>query len=457
MKRLLIAVPLLGAASWAGATLYAGNQAQTAYGELLEQLKVQHGLHVEPLDYDKNFLGSRVKTVVNGGSGSLSAAKDLPEPLRSLAGRFVLDHEIEHGPMVLSNGLQALAGRIKTTLDMDSLDPDFAQRWKEACACEEPVVLLSEISLQGEYSHAFTVASLDWRDGDKHVTFGGLRSQARVDSDKSARSSGEIGRLSLRWQQGSSLQVEPGQWQLDGTEAIKHIVVGEGVFSLPAVHFTQDGKVAEFQGIKALFNTEIQDGLLNSSFDVGLDVLKGPAGELQDTHLSFSLDGITASALSDFSGRLAMTDLSSDSAAQIELLQLYRGLIAPGIAFKYGLRGNHAAGGDFDASIAMKYDPAGGVSFASLQTVGDLVEAIKGDVSVAFDQGLLSVLPEQLKLMIPSTFESLEGRYVLKAELSEGQAAVNGDPVPLAMMFGAQFAQPLPSLEEVALAMQVEK
>lgn len=454
MKRTLLAVPLLGLAGWAGATMYAGQETQSAYDQLLEQLRVQHGLQVEPMAYEKNFLSSKVKTIVNGQTGSLSQTQDLPAPFQAITDRFVLVHEIEHGPVVLSNGLKALAGRIKTTIDMESIDPEFAQSWKQACACEEPLVLQSEITLQGEYSHVFDMQSLDWQDGDKKLSFGGIHSESRVDADKMAKSSGETGALSIHFD-GGSVDVASGQWQMSGREAIKHIVVGDAVFKLPRIDFENEGNVTELTGIEFDLKSDLSDGKINSYVDMGIASLTAPNLGLNDTHFDVAVTGLPADKITSLTKGIATLDMSSNG-EPIELLKLYRQFIAPGIGIRYGLRGKHAVDGEFDAAVALTYQPSTGITFDDLQTVGDLVSALQADASVTFDDALLTQLPNNAgqNPMLASVFSKAGDEYKLKASLLEGNAELNGNPFPLSMMFAQQMAQPLPSMEAVALAMQ---
>jgi len=456
VKKLLLVLPLLGVAGWAGATMYAGQETQSAYDQLLNQLRVQHGLQVEPMEYEKNFLSSRIKTIVNKSNGQYDSVDDLPEPLRSLSSSFVLVHDIEHGPVVLSNGLKALAGRIKTTVDMDSLDPEFAQAWKQGCACEEPVVLQSEITLQGEYSHVFDVASIDWSDGDSHVSFGGIHSESRVDTDSRATSVGQTGVLSMQFD-GSHINVAAGQWQLLGREAIKNIIVGDATFTLPSINIDNAGKNTALSEVKVELKSDLSNGNINSYADFSAGTLSTPMASFNDTHLDLEVNGISAETFTESMEGLSHLNRDIDQHA-VELLEIYHNFIQPGLELKYGLRGENANGGAFDAGIALSYAPEAGISFDNMQTVGDLLTAIEAKASVKLDDTLLSQLPGDADQnpMLHSIFNRTSDGYSLNAHLLDGSAELNGNPFPLTMMFAEQLAQPLPTIEQIALAMKTQ-
>lgn len=456
MKKALLVAPLLGVAGWAGATMYAGQETQSAYDQLLDQLRVQHGLNVEPMEYEKNFLSSKVKTIVNTRTGTLSQTQDLPAPLLVMGDQFVLTHEIEHGPVVLSNGLKALASQIKTTLDLDSVEPEFAKAWKNACACEEPVVLLSEITLQGEYSHAFTMNALESQDGQTKYSFGGIQSNTHVNADKIARSTGQMGALYLQSEE-LEMDLAAGQWEMDGHEALKNIIVGEAVVNWPSMNIKGAEGGVELSGLQFDLKSDVTNGKLNSYGDFSIASLVAPFVELSDTHFDVAVTGLDANNLTEMSEKISKLDLSSQG-QNAELLNLYKELLVPGVGIRYGLNGEHTSGGAFDASIELAYQPAEGKTFDDMHTVADLVNASLAEAKVNFDQQLLAHLPPQASQnpMLAFGFSQAGDKYSLNASLKEGIAELNGEPMPLAMMFAEQLAQPLPSAEEVAMMMQAQ-
>ena len=87
MRKLLLALPLVAGASWAGTTYVSSSQTQPAYDKLLSQLNQLESLQFVSESYDKGFMHSTAITKVSF-VGSTDA-----EPL------FRLKHVIDHSPV----------------------------------------------------------------------------------------------------------------------------------------------------------------------------------------------------------------------------------------------------------------------------------------------------------------------------------------------------------------------
>ena len=149
MKKLLVALPFVATASWAGTTLYSGSQTRTAYDELVAQLDRSTTLAVSAESYEAGFTESRAVTRVR-----LSDSPDA-EVL------FRLHHEIEHSPVGLADGgARVGAARIVTTLVTDALD-DEVRDVLASFEGGEPFVLESDVGFGGAVAHAFRVARFE--------------------------------------------------------------------------------------------------------------------------------------------------------------------------------------------------------------------------------------------------------------------------------------------------------
>ena len=110
MRKLLLALPFVAGASWAGTTYYAGSQTEPAYERLISQLNEFKPFTVESEEYQAGFLQSVAVTRVMDSAGP--DAKLL----------FRLKHVINHSPLgVNDNGARIGSSVIRTTL---LADPD---------------------------------------------------------------------------------------------------------------------------------------------------------------------------------------------------------------------------------------------------------------------------------------------------------------------------------------------
>ena len=108
MKKLLVAIPLVAGASWAGASYYAGSQTQHGYDRLLAQL---NELKPFTLVNESYYAGVANSTAITKVMDSTAAeAKVL----------FRLHHDIQHSPIGMNeDGLRVGAATIVTTLVRD--------------------------------------------------------------------------------------------------------------------------------------------------------------------------------------------------------------------------------------------------------------------------------------------------------------------------------------------------
>ena len=111
MRKVLLALPLVASASWAGSTYYAGSQAQPAYEKLLADLnQAASGMFIlESASYSAGFTESSAITNVK--------LLHIEEPVI-----FQLQHSINHSPVGTDpEGARFSASSITTTINADSL------------------------------------------------------------------------------------------------------------------------------------------------------------------------------------------------------------------------------------------------------------------------------------------------------------------------------------------------
>lgn len=462
MKLALLAVPVVAAAGWGGTTLYVAQETESSFEQMAETMRVQ-GIQVESQSYEKGFRTSTARTVLSGEGGSLSAFKDFAEPLNRLADGFALEHAIEHGPVVLSGGVEALAGRVTTTLDMDSVDPEITKAWLAACDCDQPLLVASEIDLLGGSSHSFDFQALAFElENNSTLNFGGLKGETSIDASGLVSSKGTTGALSLVSDEGS-LKLDAGDWEFSGKKLLEHFAVGEGAFNFPLLSLDADGKSNVFKGLKGVVASDITDGGLDTKVSFKVDSMQMadlPVDALSDFQLDVAMNRLPVDEMLSFTDKMADIDMSEAEGNPFYILELYRDLIVPGVGLEYGLSGTIAGQGAFDSLLKLSYQPTAGTGLDDIETVGDLVSSLHANLTLSGDAGLLDTLGADVSQnpMLAGFYDAAKDQYSVEASLADGVANLNGMPFPIGLMFAEQFAQPLPSIEEMkALAEAAEQ
>ena len=169
MKKLLIALPFVATASWAGTTLYTGNQTRAAYDDLIAQLDGLNGMQVSTESYTSGFAASRAVTAVR--------ASDAPDS----SVLFRLRHEISHSPIGLDDGgARVGAARIVTTL----LDDDLSEETRAVIERFDggvPFVLESDVGFDRRVSNVLAVSPLSLDADGVVLELGAIRYDADID------------------------------------------------------------------------------------------------------------------------------------------------------------------------------------------------------------------------------------------------------------------------------------
>ena len=157
MKKLLFSllglfVVLLG--GWLGASWWIGKQTETFVREQLikpqENSVLPAGLKQEVVSYERSLFSSTAVTKLV-----------LDNPLlKGMAEEIQLKHYIQHGPILLGNGIHLGSSNWTTTLDTSKL-PEASQNWlKEAFANKEPGKLKTAIGFGGNANYHFQLHPL---------------------------------------------------------------------------------------------------------------------------------------------------------------------------------------------------------------------------------------------------------------------------------------------------------
>jgi len=165
MKKLLLALPLVAGAAWAGTTYYSGAQTEAAYNRLLEQLNnsSNKNLVLKSTEYNAGTMESTAVTEVRG---TTARGKDV---------HFFLKHQINHSLVsVAPENPRFGAASIITTLKVDESYSDGAKEFMKSFDTGEPFVATTEVSVDGATTSEIKINALDLSEDDTLIKSSGL-------------------------------------------------------------------------------------------------------------------------------------------------------------------------------------------------------------------------------------------------------------------------------------------
>ena len=138
MKKLLLALPLVAGASWAGTTYYSGAQTEAAYTRLLEQINSNDAFVLKSTEYNAGIMESTAITEVRSTEAS---GEDI---------QFSLKHQINHSLVSVSpENPRFGAASIITTLLVDDDDSDNLKALLKSFESGEPFVATTQVAVDG--------------------------------------------------------------------------------------------------------------------------------------------------------------------------------------------------------------------------------------------------------------------------------------------------------------------
>lgn len=443
MKKLLLALPLIAGASWAGTTLYSGSQTQPAYNRLLDQLNSSEIFAVESIEYEAGFTSSTAVTEVRINNDDSND-------------RIYLQHKINHSPVsMVPENARFGAANIVTTLMIDKLENEDTKAFFKSFDTGEPLIVHTDVAIDGATTSKLTINAFD---------------QYNKDSDMNIKSSGATVNIAT---------TASGAVSGDG-------VINDTIFSDKG---TQELKVL---GNKIKFDFEkIEEAIFNATLDMKLDeilvldksVSEQPIIQINDAYLEFDqqltndkpyfkqsigvknvdsefipLQSIAFnSEIANFSidETLANADLfktlktGDDFAAWVkteEFVSLLRATFIPDTSMTMDVSAKTTEG-DTDANIKLWFAGNGTADgYTGMVTTGDLARSISGTAKIDADKSALMMTPlgEMLDHPIALIYLKITDETVsLDATLEELLLTVNGQKLPIEFMAGKALQLPL--------------
>jgi len=451
MKKLLVALPLVAGASWAGTTYYAGNQSRTAYDELIAQLQELKPLVVESESYESGFMKSVAYTAFKD-----SSKPDAPTLLR-------LRHDIDHSSVAVNkSGARVGSSVVTTTLVIDDLATEVKKAVAAGFPDSTPFVLTTKIGLMGSatndlklnpYNHTIThdsgsTAKVTFVGGDYHLSHKGdnviLSGQAGETvvtvKDEYGMPEGEI-TIGASTTAADMVRFGPGLY--DGTS----------MHEFANVDIQSHGEGINVKMRQVAFDTEsdITGDVIDSHVGISIADLDAPI-PLNSAALTFSVDGVPTKGMEEYFEKASALSYveqmtTMDPAFLLEMLDAYKGMFAPGVEMGYEVKTTND-GGKIDGAFKVKFVGDGSATgYDNVVTIGDAIRTLKSSINLYGDADAVNMTPlAGLMMMSPEAEQFIivdETSYRMDAILEDFNVDVNGSPFPLQLMMGEMADMPI--------------
>lgn len=442
MKKLLLALPLVAGASWAGSTYYAGTQAQPAYEKLLANLNEAAAgvLTLENHEYNAGFTHSTAITNVQ--------LAGLPEPVL-----IQLKHEIQHTPVGADpQGARFSASSIVTTLQQDAIDDEFITELLAGFDGSEPFVLYSDVSFTGNVNSDLQLSKLSMESDAGNFSFNGGRFETTTHENK-IDISGVVGQFDFEDSQGNSVTIAESITKFDLLQIGKGLYTGDQLMKFPSMSLTSEMQGFDVKIEDIVFDsvTTLEGDDINSTTSLSVAAINSPL-PLNSLDWEFALSGLPVKGFEKYMstmnklGSMQSEDWPDSSTVEAELQEAFTGLLSPGtnVTNKLVLTND---GGDVIGDINVSFLGDGSATgLDTMTTVGDLLRAITVNVDLDADAPAIDLTPAAMFMMHPMAQQYIVSdgqKYSSTISVANLMLDVNGDLQPLDFMLGDTLEQPL--------------
>ena len=439
MKKLLLAVPLLLGASWAGSAYFTGTKAQQAYNALLVELNTNKGLVWKNESYAAGVAKSTAITRV-----TLST---VPEEDIS----FLLQHDIEHSPVGLSNGKPRFSAAkvITTVLDDDTRSEEF-QRIMAGFGSEKPLLMSTEVAFDGSNTSQLYVGAYHIEDKEMSFTSGGLEQTLDVKGDIYT-SSGQIKPIEFKGDD-ATVQLSPGNIELDVRRIISGVYAGSSAVTFKELSIESNQAppmLLETLGIT--YENDVDNDVVDSRLEYFVENIDAPI-PVDSASLAVNVKGISVAkwkAFSDISNQMSQSnpeELKHFASAALELLE-------PNASLDMTVELTNE-GGDMDTDLSINvvdasspHYPANGLS--TLKTLRELLQLLSLELTVEADVAAINVTPAAAFMqspMIQQFVVSDEESHTMNVTVADLVVDINGNAATLEQMLPINLDMPLETL-----------
>ncbi|MFK8067032.1 MAG: DUF945 family protein [Gammaproteobacteria bacterium] len=483
MKKLLIGIVLIIPVLWAGITMYASNQTEEMFDDVLAKASQQYTenlpfIKVQKQSYERGFTTSLAKSVMVIDLGFFDENEESIE--------VVFNTKIFHGPvMVTPKGIKFGTSYTQITLDQSSLSDDVREMVSWFFSEQEPFTSGIQTGL-GEMAEfdlevapisidAKAIAKLSGEDYDAEHPF--KMAVAGIKGDFTGNLEGtqlvgtiDIGAINMEAKEEGeniNMSMAPSSILIDIKEAYKGTMIdGNIVMKLPEFSFS-DGSI---EGLKlhgmtltSIAKNENDSFSGNAIFDIEKLLVPSTATGIKlpqsKVHLSMGIKGFNRAdiiKLLDVSQQMNKTqfemmgnnNLEASQDAMMKSVAAYFSVLSDTIRQGVGTNNLLEVSNETGkASINFDLNYADTKSLMELKTVRDLIIALQGQLNISVSKGMIAGTPaeEAIGMPVAMGFAVDKGETIeLDAVLGTGEVSVNGEPMPILDMLGDMLDQPIP-------------
>jgi len=448
MKKLLLALPLVAGASWAGTTYYSGAQTEAAYTRLLEQMNANELFVLKSTAYEAGIMKSTAITEVRSTEAS---GEDI---------HFFLKHQINHSLVsVAPENPRFGAASIITTLMVDDSYSDDAKKFMESFDTGEPFVATTEVAVDGATNSEIKINAIDMTEDDVTVKSSG--SIINVVTTAAGDVSGDGLAKDFMFSEGSSNKAEMSNFSMkfnmnkleNNDDVSPYFYDMNAELKLDETKIVDGGQqVALIKGARYGLSQELSSDEPSANLFLGVDSLDVAQVPLQAFDFETALTGFSVKdmmANQELFEEISAADNPEEIMFGPKGLELLRATFKPDTKLAVKLNAI-SSDGNGDAAVDLWFAGNGSDDgYTGMVTAGDLAKSFAGTAVVDVDKAAIMNTPLGGMLEEPMAQAYLtitDDKVILNANLDKLVLKVNEQMIPLELMAGDMLEMPLEAL-----------
>jgi len=448
VKSLIVALPLIAGATWAGTSYFAGAQSEAGYDQFLSQTNAANFLTFEKESFEQGLTTSKAVTVVKE-----SSAPDA-EVL------FRLAHDINHSSVQLNDNSPSVGtATIRTTLVDGSINSRY-DNIHSFFTGDEPIEIITRAGVAGHVASEITLGALTLTSGEKETaTVEETKITLTNDADRIV-GDGAIGAVVINSTDGSSATISASIVSFDlATEQMQtsdsHLSVKTDEITAQTPY--QNTPITA-NGLQLSFNSDVEGDQIDYLASINIDAIDTGSTPTIDTapvtsgSLEIATNNFKIQAIRDYYGFLEGVDGNNFESFSSEYLHEFVKLATKNIELVMNLDLNNSAG---NANATFNIAFIGDQSASGRDTIvtgKDLANAIKVEADVVADKAALALTPAVAMMQSPPAqfaFEDQGDQWVSRLRATGLTAQINNEIIQLGDLTGGLLELPLEEIREI--------
>ncbi|GEM_PF-5556940 len=486
MKKIVTVVIVIISILWVGTTWFSANRTEAIFNEMIAETKQKAAesfpfMEIERLSFEQGFLKSKARTRILLSLHPVLVGQD--EPIE-----VIVDHTIYNGPVMMTpKGLMIGASYIDTTLDKKSLSPDLQDFFNHVFKRKQPVSHTTKVGMDGRLEFEVEVAPIEMdkkalaalfhtgtpSDENVKITLAGISGHFISDSmGTKLKGTCNVGPAEIEGvKEGKELQISMAASvvKMDIDKLYRNALLDGSVeIEVPEIAFSEKGNAKiNMLGLGIKTKSGQREGVYAGmvAFDIEKLKVENPIStrEIPESkiHLGLDFTGLDRQDvmnLVDSSQKIRTERLKILGFSDADSEHLTEPLIASMEDYYRTLGETVKQGVSIDTRFKLSTEKGhtlfnldleyiGARKLLDLETIRDLISALKGQVMIIMDKSLIAGTELEQAIGIPTAmgFAIDKGTtYESVATLGNGELKINDQPMPILDMMGEMADQPLP-------------